>query len=757
MTANGDCPPRPTLDRLIAGGLDEATESRLIEHVDHCRRCQQRLDSPTESPALRGQLSTLGASCDSVLHEKVILDAKSILNHGETTESDAWSSGLVDHSERDGYEFVRPLGRGGMGVVFLAREVALDRLVAIKVLKPELARQSSAVERFLREARAAAAIKHPNVITIHSVSARPPFPYIVMEYVEGETLQQRLDRNGVFSPRETATIAIQIAKALNKAHTGNVVHRDIKPANILIESETELVKVTDFGLARFGDDSQLTRTGTVVGTPAFLAPEALDEDSTYDGRGDLFSLGSLMYAMCCGASPFQSDSLLKTLRKIEAKPHVPIRDRRSEVPVWLAQIIEKLLQKEPGKRFRSAAGLQQSLQAGLAAKPKIAPLIQAKKTRSPSATRRRNQAMPLVWSLVCALLVLVCILLLVSWPTRPSNDRAASEPKATGEPNAMRPDPMRGGGFGGGTPALDADFLFIVRGGFQTERFETLEEAIEAAESGDTVEIRTNNVVEVEPALLEHVSLTIAAGEGFEPTIQFIGHPEDEEDEDALLIVEGDLTLRGLTLVGETGFLRDDHGSLLRVDNGEFTASSCRFRAHDLHCLQFIDSSDVSIRDCSFHAREGTGIDLIANQDIRLELENCVFSAGIGIAAEIESTSELKLDHCTFIATEALSLEINDEFLASDEAVRLDVANCLFVVQDGVYDFESMDDEDEDRSRRRLSWQGRGNVYSGPILAHGESIFRRPRVSDWTRLSGESPIVIFEPFQISRDELWRRR
>ncbi|MEO1530412.1 MAG: protein kinase, partial [Planctomycetota bacterium] len=613
--------------------------------------------------------------------------------------------------------------------------------------------------------RAAAAIKHPNIITIHSVSARPPFPFIVMEYVEGATLQQHLDRDGVFSPQETARVGLQVAKALHRAHSAQVVHRDIKPANILIESGTRLAKVTDFGLARFADDSQLTRTGIIVGTPAFLAPETLDEELPYDGRGDLFSLGSVLYALCSGGSPFDSDSLLKTLRNIERKQPTPIRNRNSDVPEWLAQIIAKLLQKDPRQRFQSAGQVAQALQVGLSERPSIAPVIQAKKSRPNTKSTRKKQPVSLVVSMVATLLVLVTGAALLTWMQR-SGDPPETISSAPGE----LAKPPRHGGFGGGLgggrlgdgsvdgqPFVDGDALpFVVRGGFQSESFETLEEAVEAAESGDRIEIRTNDTIEIEQGFIELDSLTIAAADGLDPTIRFVGRFDEEEDENALLIVEGDLTLRGLTLVTDVDEPHDETWTLLRIDGGNLVASGCRFRARKANCLQLLDSRNVDLRDCEFHSSEETGIEFIANRESKIRLQNCMISARVGLSGELEVGPELSLQHCTLIASEALAFEINEEQMSINQQLRLSVNHSLLVTQDGAYDLTGLG-EDAAKKDGWITWAGQGNVYSGPILTDTEDRFLSGN-AEWRQLSGESPITrVAKPFQVDNEELWLRR
>src|SRR5262245_1966977 len=188
------------------------------------------------------------------------------------------------------------IGRGGMGVVLKARDAKLNRVVAVKVLAPELASNPTARQRFVREAQAAAAVVHPHVVTIHAVDEER-LPYLVMEYIDGQSLQAKIDRDGHLQLKEILRIGQQIAAGLAAAHAQGVMHRDVKPANILLENGVERVRITDFVLARTVDDVEITQTGEVPGTPQYMSPEQA-QGLPMDARSDLFSLGCVLYAMC---------------------------------------------------------------------------------------------------------------------------------------------------------------------------------------------------------------------------------------------------------------------------------------------------------------------------------------------------------------------------------------------------------------------------------------------------------------------------
>lgn len=268
--------------------------------------------------------------------------------------------GLLAH-----YEILDIVGCGGMGIVLRGIDGKLNRLVAIKVLAPQQATNAVARKRFLREAQAAAAVSHEHVVNIHAVDEWNGLPYLVMEYVCGLSLQQKLDSGGALESTQILRIGLQVASGLAAAHAQGLVHRDVKPANILLENGVERVKITDFGLARSIDDVQITQAGKVYGTPLYMSPEqALGE--RVDQRSDLFSLGSVMYAMCTGRPPFHGDTSLAVLKRVCDDTLCPIRDINPEIPAPLAEIVNKLTAKKPDARFQTAGEVAELLSRYLA-------------------------------------------------------------------------------------------------------------------------------------------------------------------------------------------------------------------------------------------------------------------------------------------------------------------------------------------------------------------------------------------------------
>ena len=258
------------------------------------------------------------------------------------------------------YDVREVIGRGGFGIVLKAFDEKLHRIVAIKVLSPAYAANGAARKRFIREAQSAAAVKNEHVVAIYSVQDEAQPPYLVMEIIDGISLQDKIDKKGPLSLKEILRIGLQTAEGLAAAHKQGLVHRDIKPANILLENGVERVKITDFGLARAVDDASITQSGTVAGTPMYMSPEQA-EGLPIDHRSDLFSLGTVLYAMCTGHPPFRASGTHAVLKRvIDASPR-PIREINNEVPDWLCAIITQLHAKKPEDRIQTAKELAELL------------------------------------------------------------------------------------------------------------------------------------------------------------------------------------------------------------------------------------------------------------------------------------------------------------------------------------------------------------------------------------------------------------
>src|SRR5581483_11096668 len=382
------CPEYADLQQYVNRVLAPEAAEDLARHLEECERCgelvDQLLTGDTLAEALRVQLeptqSLAGPELRELIHRARAMQpglaSATTLNPARDPRQDlatavvallgppqyAGELGRLGH-----YRITKVLGSGGMGIVFAAEDLQLQRQVALKTMTPELLGSKSAQQRFLREARAAAAIRHEHVITIHHVGLDRGIPYFAMPLLQGEALHARLGRRGRLPLDQVVEIGAQIAEGLAAAHDRGVIHRDIKPANIWLQTpddgdphrlgrspQVPRIKILDFGLAReLTDPSRLTRAGEVLGTPGFIAPEQARAESV-DHRCDLFSLGCVLYVMATGKLPFSGKDLAAQLVALaEHTPPAP-HEIDSAIPRCLSTLVLHLLAKDPAARPQHA-------------------------------------------------------------------------------------------------------------------------------------------------------------------------------------------------------------------------------------------------------------------------------------------------------------------------------------------------------------------------------------------------------------------
>ncbi|MGO8748571.1 MAG: protein kinase domain-containing protein [Thermoguttaceae bacterium] len=422
------------IEQFVEGRLTNVEQSEFESHLETCGTCRERLETTaaeqsywTEAAAYlpddaldaepEAGLRT-GLSDADGLGPGERLNVLRIADYFDPTDDPRMLGRF------GGYEIVGIIGCGGMGVVLKGFEAALDRYVAVKLLAPHLATSGAARTRFAREARAAAAVLHENVVAIHRVSQSKGLPYLVMPYVPGDSLQKRLDERGPLELKEILRIGMQVAAGLAAAHAQGIVHRDITPGNILLDNGVERVTLTDFGLARAADDASLTRSGVIAGTPQYMSPEQARSEPL-DGRSDLFSLGSVLYAMCAGRPPFRAETTFGVLQRIRESAPSPIRNVSPEMPEWLLEIIARLHAKAPGERFQSARDVADLLGRWLAhlQQPTVIP--------APVRTSDRRRRAKRLWRIVAAFGIViagVCLTVVrFYWPS--GNITTGPEPR----------------------------------------------------------------------------------------------------------------------------------------------------------------------------------------------------------------------------------------------------------------------------------------------------------------------------------------
>jgi serine/threonine protein kinase len=360
-----NCDP-DLLRRSLDDQLSESEEESLSAHLCECDVCQHELENLAGRPAAWNRVGTALKAGSSSLPGVAVEHA---VDHGSASDfAVEWlePSSLPESLGRLGdIEIQDVIGHGGMGVVLKGYQPELKRVVAVKVLAPQLAVSVAARKRFAREAQATAAILHPNVMPILTVHSDGKLPFIVMPYVTCESLQERIDRTGTLELVDILRIGMQTASGLAAAHAQGLVYRDVKPANILLELSVEKVMLTDFGLARAIDDASLTRTGVITGTPLYMSPEQARGEQV-DVRSDLFSLGSVLYTLATGRPPFRAESTYGILRRVTDHNPRDVREMSPQLPAWFEAIVRKLLAKQPAERFESASEVAQLLEGCLA-------------------------------------------------------------------------------------------------------------------------------------------------------------------------------------------------------------------------------------------------------------------------------------------------------------------------------------------------------------------------------------------------------
>jgi tetratricopeptide (TPR) repeat protein len=405
------CPSDDQLRLVVEGAASAETYQEVMRHTDQCTPCWQRLEQLLADSPLRSEAQLPEPSV-----EKATQPAAQPLTepHLEKTRSETLESPpFVSSSQRaaptvPGYEILGELGRGGMGVVYRARQPSLNRLVALKVLGASAQVGDPQLARFHAEAQAVARLHHPNIVQIHEVGEHEGLSYLALEFVVGGSLDRRL-RGTPQEGRQAARLVEVLARAMHHAHEQGIIHRDLKPANVLLQDDTLLApKITDFGLAKnLESPSDLTHTGQVMGTPSYMAPEqALGQGEQMGPATDVYALGAILFELLTGRPPFRAGSLLETLdlvRKVEPPPPGLLQPG---IPRDLETICLKCLHKEPQRRYASALALADDLARYLAGEP-----IQARPAglveKGWKWARRRPTAAALVAVSVLALVVLL--------------------------------------------------------------------------------------------------------------------------------------------------------------------------------------------------------------------------------------------------------------------------------------------------------------------------------------------------------------
>ncbi len=638
------CPDDAVLKAFIAGVQPPGEGTAVGGHVEGCERCQRRLDVLADVTSVGAVLVQVSASprADSsslmLAMERLQLEATSLFDTPTDGRADrtvtTLLSGLAPTSRAGfvgklgGIEIRRVIGRGGMGVVFEGLDPDLNRTVAVKVLSPHLLAEADAKERFVREAQAAAALSHENVVAIHAIDrAADGTPYLVLQHVAGESLADRLGREKKLPPDEVVRIGAGVARGLAAAHARGLVHRDIKPANVLLEKETGRVLLTDFGLAKLAGGETITGVGTVAGTPAFMSPEQAAGDDV-DARSDLFSLGSLLYTAASGRLPFSGDSPYVVLDRIRTGSPRPLAELDPSLPPWLCALVHNLMEKAPGDRVQTADAAAGSLEGH----------------RGPMPKRSRRAAL---WAVAGGMLAVALLAVGGFVLFRP--------PAPTLE------------------PVLRATEVEIAG---RVERWAKLADAVAAAADGDTIVVHGDGPHTSARIDIHGKKLTVRAAAGSRPLFL----PDNTTRSAQWITSDSELTLDGLSAEWpghagefELGPANSDDGVI--VGTGPLTLRHCRITAGPrMSCV--VGGGPTAVLDCHLVCDRGGGACVLWRAGKSLSVERTALEGRNGVVIGGGAKGALlDLTDCTFQTDTAVMFVVGRQ---ANPAVPTTARRCLF-------------------------------------------------------------------------------
>ena len=661
--------PRYTTDELkalLAGQLSPERESEIAHDIEFDSTLRSRLESLSGSGiwsigSAPVPIESSSPQIENII-ERVVSESRIERVSGFESSDDLAFSARMESDEPvlvPGIRIVREIGRGGMGIVYEGWDELVGRKIAIKRLLPIRSSSSNAKERMIQEARAAGSLIHPHIVSIYGVHLQNEMPILVQQYVEGETLQSRIDTERYLSWQECVDVAKQIASGLEAAHAAGIIHRDLKPDNILIEKGTNVVRIADFGIAKQSSSSGLTVTDQVAGTPAYMSPEQTAGE-TLDARSDLFSLGAVLFAAATGKPPFGLDDPFVVMDRIRNQEAAILKSLRPDYPDWLSRVLERLLSKDRQNRIANAEELSKVL------------TYQIELPNSDPLTGSHRYAFLAV--ALCAF----AMLSVFAWSRFPNSAqlREANRQAAIVEPTTL--------------PFVPTKPVWNRR---NNSEFDSLASAVESAIDGDVIEIGED--LECVPIAIQAKNLTLKGSASHRPLLKSAESSNSANQTDAYFLrSDSDLTLDGIDIDWQTTtqFPLFNGEKILNAVVG--SAPGTRMTIRDCTILRSpggvgvavggnLNAQNVTIRGASI-ALAWLG------QHSQADLGNCTLDGRIGVAimyplANVVTykKSQIQIKHSIIRAVDAVSpmlarqidepviLQIQDSILDSKHAVSL--------------------------------------------------------------------------------------
>lgn len=614
------------------------------------------------------------------------------------------------------FELTRLIGRGGMGIVFEAHDTKLERAVAIKLMSPGMLADPSASERFLREARSAAKINHANIVTVHAVGETNGLPYLVMELVQGHSLEEQLAGNAVLPTNEILKIARHTALGLTAAHKNGITHRDIKPSNLMFDKQAKRIRIADFGLASTVNENSLTRSGTLVGTPDFSSPEQID-GRPVDSRSDLFSLGSVLYMICSGKPPFASESLVQTLNGVRhAEPDFATLSERA-VPQGLIEIIRRLMQKNPEDRFRTTEELCEALKQVPVSDRSIdsMPNIAVQSTASAGSDTRDGSGINKVCLAVAGVLLAIATVLLTVWWNQSQNPPQLSEQQDVKNSNQgpsdsdlQIPPPAEEVKL----PVKEAELPVK-----ETEPANETESPTKEAESPVKEEaesklaaVTVNSTRELYDALEQPGDLVIQLvdGQTYEldqpiqiesRSVRFEGDAEEFPvlqirtgvEEAAIFLEGGELMFRGVRILDKDAGEREE--GLILCESGMLEFVDCVLVSDGREHVLEVRESDLVFRSTVLVA-ENTCVYMQSEADQQVQVFDSVLLSAINFRVEHIPRFELIAEDSSFVAWSGLEIGTEDP---GGISIDFQTEDCDFNFSDAMFHIVNESDDEADR------------------------------------------------------------